>query len=163
MPHELKLQPLEIVPDPLQLRLALNHLLLGEIIRPRRFVGFRRSNHFDLNVAQYCEQAVSPQNSARSRRADSRFNWSNSSSRCARNAPITSCCTAPPAAALITTVGDELRVIDAPAPLSFENRPSLDSRANSRCETPGGGMTPRIDGATRTLASTLASAKDGRL
>src|ERR1700722_13511673 len=48
-----------------------------------------------------------------------------------------------------------------PLPL-FETGTSLNGRANSRVETPEGGITPRIDGATRTFPRTPVSAKDAR-
>jgi len=53
---------------------------------------------------------------------------------------------------LITTVGEELIVTPVRPPLLLGPRPSLDSRANSRCERRDGAITPRIDEALRAAS-----------
>src|SRR5712692_8373854 len=60
MQPQFKLQPFEIIAEPLQPRLALDHPMLGEIIGASRLEAFRRADHLERNLTQYCEQWLAP-------------------------------------------------------------------------------------------------------
>src|SRR5580704_18964935 len=55
VPHQFEIQPLELVTNPLQPRLAFDHALLRKIVAVSRLVALGRADHLELNITQYCE------------------------------------------------------------------------------------------------------------
>ena len=110
----------------------------------RGFVAFRRSDHFELNVAQYCEQVNRLLRTARVRAALILVSIDRIVLRDAL-ATLQSHHAASTAAAavLITTVGDELIVIGALPPPSF-NREHRPPAAQTPLQNIRGGTIQRI-------------------